>query len=62
VTAFIACRRCGVMYFEPIKPGMWGRAPVVPHAPRPRASELPGDRCPSKEHPYGNEQEGARET
>ena len=36
-TAFIACRRCGVMYHAPIKPGVWGRDPIVPTAPKTRS-------------------------
>jgi hypothetical protein len=38
VTQFLACRRCGVMYHAPIKPGAWGRDPIVPIAPKPRSS------------------------
>ena len=36
-TAFLACRRCGVMFFAPIRPGAWGADPVVPTLPKPRA-------------------------
>ena len=36
VTAFLTCRRCGVMFYTPIKPAAWGSEPVVPIAPRPR--------------------------
>jgi hypothetical protein len=42
VTAFLACRRCGVMYFAPIKPGGWGAPPVVPTTPRPRRDDPEG--------------------
>ena len=63
ITAFIACRRCGVMFYAPIKAGRWGADAVVPTSPKARASELPGRDSPPKEHQHGNdEQEDRSET
>lgn len=37
-TAFLACKRCGVMYHVPIRPGAWGAPPVAPTTPKSRPS------------------------